>query len=160
MTKEFLTIAIILTLGITPAQAQTPAKDSFPGVGDKTAWLKANSFFAEGNHLMSAKRWDAAIAKYQEAIASYPADAHYHYNLGFALKRKGDLPAAVEALKRSVEVDAKDWKSWKLLGNCYYALGSLPEAKQAFEKTLLCSLPPKEVAQLKAGIAACKARSK
>jgi tetratricopeptide (TPR) repeat protein len=129
--------------------------DQAAGVGDsRDDWLKANGFFAEGNHLVQAKKYAEAAAKYRKAIEIYPADYHYKFNLALALKHQGDLLAAVDAFKESLALNSKDWKAWKGLANCYYQLGDFKQAEGAFRRALDCAPPAKEVGQLRQGVAA------
>lgn len=136
-----------------PALAQGPAAGA-----DRAAWMKANGCYDAANHLLKAKNYKDAIAKYKEAIALYPDDASYHYNLALALKHAGSGPEAVSEFKRSLELNGKDWKCWKALGNTQYRLGQFADARGSFESALKLA-PPRETGELRAGIAACSARA-
>lgn len=147
--------AVLLTLAVIGTAAC--AQGTFPGTGSKGEWLKANGFFAEGNHFMHLKKYAEAATKYEQAIAIYPSDYHYHFNLALALKRKGEAKAASEAFRKALDLDSHDWRCWKGLGNCLYKLGDLHGAGDAFEHAIQSNPPAKEVAELNAGIAACRA---
>lgn len=145
---KFSIFASLIFLCILPAVAQT----------DKTAWMKANGFYDAANFLFKQKKYKEAEEKYREAIATYPADWHYHYNLALALKHAGKGSEAVTEFRKSLEINASDWRSWKALGNTYYRLRQFPEAKDAFENAIKYGAPAADVAEMRKGIAACDAR--
>lgn len=141
-------IAVVL-LG-APARAQSPSTPE-----EKAVWMKANGSFDAGNFLLKSKKYKDAAAKYREAIAVYPQDWHYHYNLALALKHSGNGAEAVTEFRKSLELNEKDWKCWKALGNTYWRLGQKADAKNAFENALKYGAPAHEASELQAGIAAC-----
>jgi tetratricopeptide (TPR) repeat protein len=136
------------------------AQGVFPGAGSRTEWLKANGFYDEGNQLLQAKKFSEAAGKYQHAIGLYASDYHYHYNLALALKHTGDLTGAIKALRDSLSLNSRDWRAWKLLGNCLYKTNDFTAAKDAFQHAIAAGAPPKDGAELRKGIAAAAARSK
>ena len=153
VSKRRFSIAVTITAHLiiaAPALAQT-----FPGIGSKADWLKANGLYAEGNQLVERKKLAEAIEKYRAAIATYPSEYHYHYNLGLTLKKSGDLKGAAEALRKATQLNPHDWRAWKILGNCLYKSGELHDAKTAFSTALQCNPPASEVRELRAGVAAC-----
>jgi Flp pilus assembly protein TadD len=117
--------------------------------------MKANGSYDAGNFLLKSKKYKEAVVKYREAIALWPQDWHYHYNCALALKHSGNGGEAVAEFRKSLELNEKDWKCWKALGNTYWRLGQKPDAKLAFENALKFGAPPHEAAELHAGIAAC-----
>ena len=147
-------ICLLSAINASPALAQ----GQFPGTGSRADWLKANGFFAEGNHLLQAKKYASAIEKYKEAIAIYPADHHYFLNLGLAQKKQGDLAAAEDSLRRGTQVNSSDWRLWQALGNCLYQTGQYKEALDALQHSLRAGAPRQAVSEIKQGMAACAAR--
>ena len=144
---------------IEPAHPTTvePAHPTMPksaaAVDQKGLWLKANGFFAEGNRFAQQKKYAEAIAKFQQAIATYPSEAHYHFNLALAYKHKGELQQAADEFKKTTELRHTDWRAWKGLANTYYKLSRFGEAREAFEQALQNNPPQNEVGELKAGMA-------
>lgn len=63
-----------------------------------------NMYF-EGNALLSKGQYDQAIAKYNEAIKSFPAD-YVYFNRGNANYKKGDMKNAL--LDYSITIKMKD----------------------------------------------------
>ena len=148
--RRFLAFASMVVLAL-PAFAQTaPA--------DKKNWLKANGCYDAGNFLFKSKKYKEAEEKYREAIELCPSDWHYHYNLALALKHAGQGADAVVEFRKTLELNEKDWRSWKALGNTYYRLAQYGEAKTAFENAIKYGAPPGDTAEMRKGIAACKAR--
>ena len=70
----------------------------------------ANVLFNLAVTHFNRKEWDQAIAGFRSVIAVDPKFADAHRNLGFALQVKGENAAAVESLRRYLEVkpDASD----------------------------------------------------
>jgi Flp pilus assembly protein TadD len=143
-------LAIVILLGALPAIAQTQP--------DKTTWMKANGSYDAANFLFKQKKYKEAEEKYREAITLYPGDWHYHYNLALALKHAGKGNEAVTEFRKTLELNEKDWRSWKALGNTYYRLKQFAEAKDAFENGIKYGAPPADVAEMRKGIAACTGR--
>ncbi len=143
--------AVALLLACLPAIAQQGA---FPGQGSKEVWLKANGLYDEGNKLYEVKKYAESIAKYQSAVALYPFDAHYYYNLGLALKKNGDFKAAADAFRKSLALNKSDWRSWKGLANALYKDGQYFQSADAFKSALKANPPSKELPDIKNGLAA------
>ncbi|HEY9784672.1 MAG TPA: tetratricopeptide repeat protein [Candidatus Obscuribacterales bacterium] len=148
MRQLTVTLAALLTIGAAYAQGS-----AFPGTGNKEDWLKANGYFNVGTQLFQAKKFKEAVPKYEEAIKIYPHDFHYHYSLGMAQKKSGNLNAAIDAFKAAIEINGKDWKTWKAMSNSLYQLGRYSEARDSFAKTLECKPPANEVTEIQKLIA-------
>jgi tetratricopeptide (TPR) repeat protein len=83
----------------TPAAA-TPAAAS----GDRSA--EARAAYKRGADLYRAGRYGAAIAEFQAADKLKPSPA-LHYNMGQAWEKLGDIPAALAAYTRYLQLDPK-----------------------------------------------------
>lgn len=136
----------------------SPAKAA-PLAEHKADWLKANGYFAEGNRLAQIKKYSEAVAKFQLAIGTYPAEPHYHYNLALAYKHKGELQLAADEFKKTIELRHNDWRAWKGLANTYLKLARFADAQDAFENALQNNPPQNEIAELKAGKAFCASKT-
>src|SRR5215813_5005359 len=77
----------------------------------------AEGYRQQAIKLSQKKAWDEAIANYRQAIALDPNDALTHYNLGLALKYKGNAPQAIEEFQAALRIKPK----W---GDAHYALGA------------------------------------
>jgi lipoprotein NlpI len=87
-------------------ELREPAREDF------TAALEAVASYSPaltnlGNLLLEDGRLDAAIARYEGAIAADPEYAIAHLNLSVAYKRAGRLAEAVRALRRSQQLEAR-----------------------------------------------------
>jgi tetratricopeptide (TPR) repeat protein len=153
--RKALASALMIIAVSSSAWAQAPTTPE-----EKATWLKANGAFDTGNFLLKSKKYKEAVARYKEAIELWPNDWHYHYNLALALKHSGNGAEAVTAFRKSLELNEKDWKCWKALGNTYWRMGQYTDASGAFENSLKHGAPPNEQGELRAGIAACKAKGK
>lgn len=149
MRQQLYALLVALLLA-APAFGQAPA--------EKDTWMKANGCYDAGNFLFKQKKYKEAEGKYREAIALYPGDWHYHYNLALALKHAGKGSEAVTEFRKTLELNEKDWRSWKALGNTYYRLAQFADAKAAFESAIKYGAPAGDVAEMRKGIAACNAR--
>jgi WD40 repeat protein/serine/threonine protein kinase/tetratricopeptide (TPR) repeat protein len=83
--------------------------------------------------------FDAAIAYHQEAVRLKPDDAPARYNLGVALRRKGDLAAAVAAFRDTVRIDSKVAGAHTTLAGAHATLGAtLEELGELDEAVVAC----------------------
>lgn len=78
--------------------------------------------------LTQGRRWDEALAAFQQALARAPGDAGAHFNAGNAHRGKGEPDAAVECFRRAVEIDPQDWCSLSALGQTLQTLARPEEA--------------------------------
>lgn len=62
----------------------------------------------------AARRGKDAAALFQQAIASDPKDADYHFNLALALNRRGDLAGAVREIDLAVKLRPRDTEAASL----------------------------------------------
>ncbi|PKM79098.1 MAG: hypothetical protein CVU88_07540 [Firmicutes bacterium HGW-Firmicutes-13] len=60
----------------------------------------------------------------------------YYYRQGLRLAKEKRITPAVTALERAAALRQEDWKSWNVLGLCYYRLGKFRCAGEAWEQSL------------------------
>jgi Flp pilus assembly protein TadD len=84
---------------------------------------------------------DGAIACYQKALALDPKYAKNHYNLGNALRAKGDLDGAIASHQKALELDPEYAQAHNNLGVALYAKHDLDGAIACYHKAL--GLDPK-----------------
>src|SRR5207249_5671795 len=77
-----------------------------------------------------AKSWDEAIATYRKALDLEPDDALTHYNLGLALKYKGDARQAAEEFEAVLRLKPKWADAHYGLGATCYDLRDLVTAQK------------------------------
>lgn len=106
--------------------------------------------FNLGFALSKLEEWPEAVAEYEAAIFRSRGRADWHFRLGMAHERTGspvtavhprlglvrtnecNLPAAVSAYERSIELDPTDARVWMRLGDARERLGRLEAARDAF----------------------------
>ncbi len=69
-----------------------------------------NTYERQALAFAQKQRWDLAIPLYRKALDLAPDSADDHYNLGLALKYKGELAAARAELLRAVALKG-DWSA-------------------------------------------------
>ena len=79
---------------------------------------------------------DAAIAKFQEAIAIIPTCYNCYNNIAFSYTQKKDWAAAETAYKKSMEVKPDDAAAYVGLAGIYFNTGKTAEAKPLVEKAV------------------------
>ncbi len=79
-----------------------------------------NPLFLEASHLYQLQQYDAAIAKFEEALKADPSDERIYLYLGVAYQQKKKFPQAIDIFQRGLLV-AKDHRAEMLnnIGNCY-----------------------------------------
>ena len=139
MRSYLLFASLTFCLAVTPCHADEG--HGFPGKGERAHWVQANSQFNEGVRLYRANNFDAAVAKYKEAIEIYPDDYEFHNSLGLAYKKKNQLDEALTAFKKSIQLKDNSWESWSNLGSIYKHQNNHREAFDAYSKALQCNPP-------------------
>jgi tetratricopeptide (TPR) repeat protein len=92
--------------------------------------------FDEGVQLSNAGNHDAAIAKFQEAIAIIPTCYNCYNNIAFSYQQKKDLAGAEAAYKKSMEVKPDDAAAYVGLAGIYFNSGKAADAKPLVEKAV------------------------
>ncbi|KAL1749084.1 putative stress-induced protein STI1 [Schizophyllum fasciatum] len=116
---------------------------------------KADKLKAEGNSLMSAKKYDEAIEAYTKAIGLDPSNPVYYSNRAAAYSSKQDHLSAVGDAEMAISVDPNFIKAYHRLGHAQFCLGDFAQAADAFERGL--KIDPSN-ASLRSGLTNAKAR--
>jgi tetratricopeptide (TPR) repeat protein len=137
--KEFL--SRIASSGKTKGGARSEAK----GAEDKEPFLSLQQF-ARGETAQlplgycGEKNYDVAVEAYRKAIVSGFSDkaklSEAHHKLGLALKKKGQLPQARDAMQESLAILPNRPDVLNNLGDVYWALGEKKKAFEAFERSV------------------------
>jgi tetratricopeptide (TPR) repeat protein len=90
--------------------------------------------FDRGVQALVGDRLDEAVELLGRAVALAPGHAGCLANLGEALRRRGDLRAAFDALVRAVGIDAQLFPAVHNLGSVLEALGAIDGALACFER--------------------------
>ncbi|HVI78022.1 MAG TPA: tetratricopeptide repeat protein, partial [Candidatus Acidoferrum sp.] len=109
-----------------------------------TSAQTADAYRNRATELSRTKSWDEAIANFRKAIELEPDDSTTHYNLGLALKYKGDTPEALKELQMAIKLRPKWAEAHQALGSLLYDSGNETEAIS--ELRLAESTDPSEVA--------------
>lgn len=119
-----------------PTSPTAPSgKASVPGAKPaETSNPEAEKLKSAGNEAMKAKNYDAAIAKYTEAISLSPANPIYLSNRAAAYSAKGDHAKAAADAEIAVAADPKYTKGWSRLGLAKFAQGDARGAADAYAK--------------------------
>ena len=98
----------------------------------KVAGIKAA--YAEGAALANAGKYDEAIAKFNEVIASVPKCTECYIGIGAANREKKDYAAAEAAYKKALEIDPNYIEGYSGLANIYNDQKKFPEARAMSEE--------------------------
>jgi tetratricopeptide (TPR) repeat protein len=91
---------------------------------------------ARGRTAAREKRLDEARRSYQAAIASSPESAFLYRELGAVERAAGVPDAALNYLRKSIELDPTDAGSFAQIGELLEARGDLSEALKAYDDAL------------------------
>lgn len=69
-----------------------------------------------------------ALDLFRKALDQDPSDPDYHFNVGYALFKKGDFTAAAERFRETLDRDPADQMATLLLGRCLKKQGLRPGA--------------------------------
>jgi Flp pilus assembly protein TadD len=90
---------------------------------------------------IAQKKWDAAIATLQQAIAIAPNDAQLHGGLGRTYLQARDFPHAEKELKTALALDHNNVAYWKDLSSTYYLAGNCPATLAALDVVAKAETP-------------------
>jgi tetratricopeptide (TPR) repeat protein len=98
----------------------------------KVAGIKAA--YAEAASLANAGKYDEAIAKFNEVIASVPKCTECYIGIGAANREKKDYAAAEAAYKKALEIDPNYIEAYSGLANIYNDQKKFTEARAMSEE--------------------------
>lgn len=131
MTPAILAVALF----IAPAQKidvpvlAAPTKDAAAPTPEEMAILRA------GFALYQQKKFDEAIAKYNEVLSSNPNSAAAMYEIAAALLGKGDFAAAIAMDVKSTDFRASDLdKSYAFIGTAFDQMKEPKKAVEAYDR--------------------------
>lgn len=96
---------------------------------ERVAGIKAA--FAAGAEATNAGRYEEAVAKFNEVIASFPKCTECYVNLGAIYTRQQDWTKAEAAYKKALELNPDSVESYTGLANAYNAQKKFTEAQAA-----------------------------
>jgi Ca-activated chloride channel homolog len=98
----------------------------------------------QGNKLYAEKKYDAALAKYTDALLENPNSHVARFNAADAAYKKNNWDKALEAFGKTLRTEdiLLQSKSHYNMGNAFYRKGRLDSSIQAYEQAL--KLDPKD----------------
>ena len=106
-------------------------------------------FIERGDALLKAKRYDEAIAQYKAAIAKADKPSYTAYlNLGSAYYAKEDLPSAIEAFRKTIEINPNDYRGHYNLAESLYLSGDYRNSETEYRRVL--ALVPQGIVSIEA----------
>ncbi|KAK7536436.1 uncharacterized protein J3D65DRAFT_554671 [Phyllosticta citribraziliensis] len=111
-----------------PEPEPEPESEDEEAKAKKEAKAKADAIKAEGTQLYKQRKFDEAIAKYNEAWETYQ-DITYLTNLGAAKFEKGDYDGCIEACNKAIEHGREVHADFKLIAKAFGRIGTSYEKK-------------------------------
>lgn len=92
----------------------------------------------QGNKLFAEKQYDAALAKYQDALLENPNAFITQFNVGDAVYKKNNWEKALESYAKTLKTEDifLQSKTYYNIGNTQYRQGKLAESIQSYEQAL------------------------
>lgn len=103
------------------------------------ALSEADKLFLKGNKLLEDKKYDEAVAVFQEAIALASTSWGYHFNLGLAYKKLNKADEALAAFRKAVALNPESYSANKELGEALAKGSAFKEAVPYYEKAVALS---------------------
>lgn len=114
----------------------------------------ASQAFNDAVALQQAQKYDEAIAKYQEALKSFPNEASYYYSLGTCYQAKEDLDNALVQYKKAQSLAPKEPAYPQLIKQIQQAKAA-PLVNSAIEKQTQKNDVPGAIADYEAALRIC-----
>jgi len=144
-----LNILVLCILGAYLPSAQAMSDGSFPGKGSKAAWEKAGELNHQGNVLEKAGKDREALSLYQKAIALYPHDSLFYYNMGNAYSDLKERKQAIVWYKKALTFEPGYYSAWYNLCLNLYAEGQYAESNKALKKAEILAKTEKQKERVK-----------
>lgn len=143
-------VTIVSSIGLSAyAQGAPQHRAEFPGVGTVEAWQSSQPEYEAGLYNFKIKQYQKAIEHFNAAIALYPFDHRYFYQLGRSIEFSGGkLEDAEAAYRKALSLRSSDWKSWHRLSSVLYVQKKYSEARDALGSALQLDVPPNDRAHL------------
>ncbi len=90
----------------------------------------------QGASNAALNRYDAEIDSYKQAIKIRPDYAEAYYNIGNALKKKGDLSAAMDSYRQALKIKPDYAEAYYNMGNALKKKGDLSAAIDSYRQAL------------------------
>ena len=90
----------------------------------------------QGASNAALQRYDAAIDSYKQANKIRPDYAEVYYNMGNALKGKGDLDAAIDSYKQAIKIKPNHADAYINMGNALKEKGELDATIDGYKQAI------------------------
>lgn len=115
--------------------------------------------FDRASQAIKAKEYERAISYLNAVLARDEQNADAHNLLGFSERMRGNLDAAFKHYERALAIDPKHRGAHEYVGETYLLAGNLPKAEEHLAiLDKLCFFPCEEYSDLKAAVAAYRAK--
>ena len=81
-------------------------------------------------------QFDEAIKSYKKALVIKPGYAEAYFNMGIALRNKGDIEAAIDSYKKALEIKPDYFEVYFNMGNIFKEKGDIEAAIDSYKKAL------------------------
>lgn len=98
--------------------------------------LKALLLYQQGQHLLEAKDFNAAIASFDQALSLQPNYEAAWIGRATALLTAGEPEAAIENCNRALEITPNDAQAWSLRGQALHRQKRYDEAASSCDRAL------------------------
>ena len=86
---------------------------------------------------MQMGQGDEAIGLFEQSIAAYPKNSQAHYNLGLALRTRGEAQKALAAIRRAVKIEPRNFEAHNAIAGILLAASeNLESAERHIHKAL------------------------
>jgi tetratricopeptide (TPR) repeat protein len=134
------TTAVETSPGPTHGQTNQPYNANSPALKNEnhgpSLEEQAQARYLAGIEFTKTRKYQDAIAEYQQALVLAPKLAAAHHELGFAYLKLGKYKESVEALKQAVALRPDNADTYIQLGLAYKATAHWKDAAGAFEKSV------------------------
>jgi len=150
----FICFVLLFTVG-----APNRAVAAGGGGGSWAPVVRVDTDVDRATRAINAKEYERAISYLNAVIAQDNRNADAYNLLGYSERMRGNLDAAFKHYERALAIDPKHRGAHEYVGETYLLAGNLPKAEEHLAiLDKLCFFPCEEYSDLKAAVAAYRAK--
>ena len=109
----------------------------FPAFAQDDTLSAGNAVFQDASRLYRTKQYEAALAKYEEALKADPSDVRIYLNMSVIYRILNNYPKAIETLQDGLKNATRNrYMLFINIGDCYYTKSDFTNAQKYYSAAI------------------------